>query len=201
MLKDKNIIYIKITFFVCFLLNSCTIPLTEEQLKIIDCVNVGDTLIFQANSGECDTMVISDKKIYLQELNPIFGNTWYRPQNAVVKFYSINRDNGQTFTNGEWVTSTYDLIHIYGGRTPSDSAKITIDIRYFNSFTYNNLGEEIFEPVEINGETYSGYFILTGNCPDYVPKDSCDIQKLYWHLDKGLLKYVNIKKQEWTRIK
>jgi len=193
----KNKILFVIT---CLLLNSCVIPLTDEQLRIIDCVNVGDTLIFRADNGKRDTMVITEKKIYLQELNPIFGNTWYRPQNAVVRFY--NTDRKALNLSNELVPSIQDLIHIRGGRMPSDSAKITINIRSFMCFmseTRNNLGEEIFKPIEINGEIYSGYFIRTSINPD--KNRDCSIEKLYWHFGKGPLMYVDVNNQKWERIR
>lgn len=194
MLKRRLYIFTICTLTFSWLI-SCKIPLTENQLKIIDFVNKGDTLIFQADNGNRDTMIISDKGTYLQELNPIFGNTWYRPENAFIKFYNTNRDKGQF----------YDLVHIYGGRTPSQPDRVTIDIRTYYCFlseTNDSLGTRQSEPIDINGKTYSDYYIRTSYCSDCpVEKDSCDIEKLYWSLEKGPLMYIDIKKQKWTRVK
>lgn len=163
--------------------------MTEDQLKIIEFANIGDTLIFETDNGNRETKIISDKGTYLQKLNPIFGNTWFRPENAFIRA----GDN-----------HFQDLVHIYGGMTPSDPDRIMIQMKglCFLSETNDSLGKRISIPLIINGVTYTDYFILKNFCQTCpVDKDSCDIEKLYWSLEQGPLMYIDIKKQKWMRVK
>lgn len=194
MTKSKNPVLLFCTLLSCFLI-SCINPLTKNQLNIINCLNIGDTLIFKAETGARDTMVISEKGTYIEKLNPIFGNTWYRPQNAFIKFYNTNRDTGQF----------YEMVHIRAGRTPSLPNEITLNMRTFYCFmsiTNDSMGKPETEPIEVNGKVYNNYFIHSSYCPDCpTENDSCDIEKLYWSIEKGPLMYIDIKKQKWIRIK
>jgi hypothetical protein len=174
---------------------SCKIPITHDQEEIITPFSVGDTLIFSSTKSLKDTIVICEKSKYFEELNPIFGNTFYRPENAYVKFY--NTKEGKEFV--------HDLVHIYGGSTPSDSARIVIEMRAYYCFlseTNTDLGKKVNMPLEINGKIYNDYYVRTPHCEDCpVEKDSCDIVQLYWNLSKGPLKYVDIRNDTWSRVK
>lgn len=189
----KRPLYTTICMLIFSCITSCVIPLTEEQLKIIDCVNKGDTLIFQAGNGNRDTLVISDKGNYLQKLNPIFGNTWYRPQNAFINYYTVGRDNNMVSS----------LIHIYNGRTPSAEDRILVSIKADYCFLTDTsaITETTRERlITIKNKTYKNYCILTPLCHD-CSDDSSAIDSLFWSLDIGPLMYTDRSGKTWERIR
>ena len=175
-------------------ISSCKIPLTDEQLDFLNVAQIGDSLIFCCDSVNCDTLIISDKEIYYENLNPIFGNTFHKPQNASLNFYHPeDKDNLKS-----------SLIQIWGKSTPKDSSKIVISLFYshwFISESYTNLGKSIDKEIWVNGNEYGNNFLRTHSSPELIHNDSTDLKSLIWNRKIGPIEYVDIHKRIWKRTK
>ena len=175
-------------------MNSCKISISDEQLDFLNIAQIGDTLIFCCDSINCDTLIISEKEIYYENLNPIFGNTFYKPQNASLNFYRP-KDKKNLKSS---------LIQIWGKSTPKDSSKIVISLFYshwFISESYTDLGKSIDKNIWVNGKEFGNNFIRTDISPELTHNDSTDLKSLTWNSKIGPVEYVDIHNRIWKRVK
>jgi len=175
-------------------LGSCKLPLTEEQLSYLEIADIGDSLIFCCDPYHCDTLIISEKEIYYENLNPFFGNTLYRPQVAALIF-----DRPQ---EKKRLRST--LIQIWGRPTPADSTRIVVSLFYdhwFLSTTRNDLGLPYNKTISFNGDQYDSNYLRLDDSPEVNHEDSSALRSLIWNRSVGPLEYLDIHDRTWKRIK
>jgi hypothetical protein len=174
---------------------------TSEELAFASSFHVGDTIYYESNLHDIDTLLILDT---LTEQTK--GCGWFiapRPSNIksiVIKHLPIDIWHGTTTTseNGKAETKINYQTILSVCKYPVDKKlEFVIDFKNFNSIRNSSLGEFHSDTILLNGKTFSNYFLVKHSYPERV-KNSTDIEYLYWTVQDGLVAYQNKSGELWT---
>jgi hypothetical protein len=160
-----------------FLSGCCSIKMkfSEDELKWLNVYNVGDTIVFQSQNGEYDTIYITDKKIYHSECNPIVSHGIYLPILGDIHYSDGSNGTRKLIGLVKNHERTSMFINLHSG------SNFFIDI---NKEVVKSLNEKdlfVFDTTRPGGKLSS---------PGAI----------YWHEKYGIVKYITHGGVEWKRI-
>lgn len=174
---------------------------TQEELALIGAYNIGDTIYFESNLDDIDTITVVE---FLEEKHE--GSRCFisrEPSNYIV--INVNHLPSRTtrYPDTEWATDengkdvTYQsLISI--SKSPFDSiGKIaSYSISYKGFTTLENALESSPSEFIINNKTLSDCYKVTHGYPERVINPN-DIEIVYWTAKYGLTAYTSKLGETW----
>lgn len=183
------IIVMRKIIFICICLGilSCqkNVHFNEIEKAFLGTYNIGDTLIFESEKGEKDTMAILDKDMGYAQWNPLVRNGKYKYLVGQT-YYGSNK---YLFQNEPY---PYTLLTIT--KNYPDTSYFSIHIRgasiskYFSTSDYDS-----FDKFKVDDSTY--YFQTK-----YITGDKISFEYVYWNFKHGVIQYMDRDSIVWKRI-
>ncbi|SFH29472.1 hypothetical protein [Pontibacter chinhatensis] len=181
-----SIISLRIIFSIVFLisLSSCSkkVRFNKFEHSLLEVYNEGDTLVFQSNKGELDTVYIVDKDIGHARWNPLVHSGIFRPLSGKVYSARERLPNGQL--------DTRQFISLYKDEPDSTSLYIFFD-DIFLSIKFKNNPSVLMSILQ--DSTYKFQEPVSNN-------DSNNQEVIYWHVKHGVVKYTTKEGTSWICI-
>lgn len=154
--------------------------LSTDELKWVKVYKAGDTLIFKSTSNTYDTSYIIKNEVTYPEYMPITVHDKYLPEEAVIRY---KNDRLKYDSAGD------DLIYITKS-SPRNNTRLFIKYLYAGVVFPDMNGAEKYR----RGNVYE--------FDTYHPKaDSAEPKKLFWHEDRGIIRYITHADVVWERVR
>lgn len=197
-------VILKFSFIALILLTGCItryspeeMEFTADELSVFAEYNQGDTIFYQSNLGDIDTITILN---YDGEISDIKSSTFTSPMAMntkwlKIKHLPIDRWHGlHGLDNPEIVYQ--NLISI--NKNPEDkSMDYAVSFKNFYSISDDTIGTLKSDTLRLNDLVLENYFIINHSYPERIKKEK-DIAFLYWTNEKGLVGYTSKDGEIWT---
>jgi len=190
-----------------FLISSCCyydkndFDFNSDELRHFSNYKIGDTIYFQSNLGDMDTITVVDFKT---EQNKNYGGFMApKPSNGEwvqIKHLPIDNWHGtsQDMTKDGKIEIVYQAL-FWLSKYPADKkTEYSITFKDFYSSSYSNIGEFHKDTLLLNDLKINNYYIVQHNYPERI-KESENIETVYWTDQYGLTGYKNKNGETWTR--
>jgi len=199
----KRVLIILLTAF--FLSSCCSIDkkdieFNDNELKHFSNYKNGDTIYFESNLGDIDTIEIIGFKN--EKFDKCGGFMQRRPSNTrwiTIKHLPMDKWHGtsQDMTKGGIIEIDYQGLFWITKDPIEKTTKYSIDFQNFHSTEDTVIGQLYLDTLKLNNIVLTNYYIVKHGYPDRVTK-SDDIEVLYWTDRYGLVAYKNKSGQIWT---
>ncbi|MBW7869159.1 MAG: hypothetical protein H3C31_12655 [Brumimicrobium sp.] len=174
---------------------------TQNELALMGAYNIGDTIYFESNFGDIDTITVVEFSEERHKGSKCFISR--KPSNYMAINISHLPSRITKYPSTKWTTDkngkdvTYQsLISI--SKSPLDSIKKTEYVISFKGFTtLENIFENSPNEFIINGKTLSNCYKVTHGYPERVTNPD-DIETVYWTPKYGLTAYTNKVGETWV---
>jgi len=178
----------------------------EYELSFFDAYKVGDTIYFENQFGDIDTIEIIEITPTNTDPKSACGKGLFmnpRPANSksiTIKHLPIDRWHGTTeehFSDGSVKKSI-------NYQTLFSTAKFPLEKEVGSGITFKDfhsslsLNSMLKDTLALNDKKWTNYFIAEHSYPERVT-DSLNISKAYWTVDEGLIGYETKGGQIWTK--
>ena len=175
----------------------------KQELRHFSNYEKGDTIFFESNTGDIDTLEIMGFKN--EKFDKCGGFMAPRPSNT--RWLTIKHLPKDTWHGTSQDMSKDGIIEIdYQGllwitKYPIDkTTEYSLDFKDFYSRNDSVIGQFYSEPLEINNLTLTNYYEVRHGYPERIT-DSTDIEVVYWTDQDGLVAYRNKGGEIWTMKK
>lgn len=175
----------------------------KQELKHFADYEKEDTIFFESNSGDIDTIKIMGYEN--EKFDKCGGLISRQPSNtrwATIKHLPKDKWHGtsQDMTKGAEIEIDYQGLLWISKYPIGKTIQYNIDFKDFHSITDSVIGQFHTEPLELNNLTLTNYYKVQHGYPERIT-DSTDIEVVYWTDQDGLVAY-RIKGGEiWTMKK
>ena len=171
---------------------------TQEELNFMGTYKVGDTIYFESNLGDIDTITVKE---FLEESHEgsrcFIQNKPYITKAITIKHIPTDKWIGTSQSDGEEIKTIYQSI-ISISKSPLDSIQKTGYAISFKGFTtLDNALDSYPGEFNINGKIISNCFKVTHGYPERITKPD-DIEIVYWTAKYGLTAYSNKAGETWV---
>lgn len=171
---------------------------TRNDLALMGLYNIGDTIYFESNLGDIDTITVVGISEDRHEGSKCFISTEpYNFRSITIKHLPNDKWAGTSQSEDQERKITYQsLISI--SKSPLDSiGKIAgYSISYKNFTTLGNALESSPSEFIINGKTLLNCYKVTQGYPERVTNPN-DIEIVYWTAKYGLTAYMSKSGETW----
>ena len=191
---------VAIFLFLAFIMTSCferKFNFNERDLDLLCIYQEGDTIYFESNLGDIDTIAIMGFGTYRNKSGTIFYSP--APVNlkwVKAKYLSDHQWNMKPDYSDISDTAYQDLLMLT--HFPLDSTTYyTINYKNFYSDIDTTHGEFHTDAISLNKLKIRNYYLLTNQNPIYITESS-QIEYVYWTDKYGLTAYQSINGEIWT---
>ena len=149
----------------------------SDEASFLNTYDIGDTLIFRSNQNEFDTTVIIDKAIFYPEFIPIEVHGKYLPHTAEIKYRRLPKQDTLRF-----ISMTKNK--------PEETSLFLAYTGGMGFFLINSENDLGLDPI-LEGETYVF---------EMEEEKEGRAQTIYWHKERGIVKYIMVDGTVWNRI-
>jgi hypothetical protein len=200
----KRILNILIT--VSLLTSCCSIDKTDiefndHELKHFSYYKPGDTVFFESNLGDIDTIEIIGFKN--EKYDKCGGIMQRRPSNTrwlTIKHLPFDKWHGtsQDMSKDGNIEIDYQGLLWITKDPINKTTEYNIDFKDFHSTTDTIIGEFHSDTLKLNNIILTNFYKIKHGYPERVI-DLNDIEVLYWSDNDGLLAYKDKGGQTWTK--
>lgn len=186
-------------FSLSFFIQSCNYDFPFNELEVINLYNVGDTIVFQNQDKELDSILIVTKKFgHANDIYDIVDRKKSDPT-CYIEYKNIPKGKKELFSfgpKGATYTETHEFLNITK-YNPEYLLNIDIGINGFKQvFEYDI--SKIRETAE-----YGKHLIFTSHCKNRkcMGVDSASVVEVIWRINKGIVAFETKDKTKWKLIK
>lgn len=184
----STIVFI-ILFTGCFSYDQKDFDFNESELKHLSSYKTGDTIYFENQVGDLDTIVV---KGFEKNQKKEFGTFMALPASNYIgiSIQHIPTDKWQgTIQNGnEPIRITYQNIFTMSKFPQTKQIHYSISFKNFCSNGYDSIGEFSNDTLRINQKKITNYYVPKNEYPERVVYPY-DIEIVYWTDNDGLTAY------------
>lgn len=181
------------SFFLTILITGCSyydkkdFEFSQAEAGLFSDYQVGDTIYFESNRGDTDTITIVGFGTERQDKSGFLAPSIHNSKWVEIKLLPVDRFSGM---------DDYQILFFISKYPKTKGVYYSVGFRDFTSAS----GFEIFhtDTIKLNDLKVSGYYELKHMYPERIfePKD---IKTVYWTADYGLTAYVSRDGETWTR--
>jgi hypothetical protein len=171
---------------------------TSEELGFSSSLYVGDTMYFESNLHDHDTIVIIDTLSEQVRGCGLFIQP--KPTNSLsflIKHLPVDNWLGTSTANSKTKIDYQSLFTITKSPKPKQ-LEFIFNFKGFYALQDSIIGELHTDTVEINGRKFCNYYLIKHSYPERIKNDS-DVTEIYWTKKEGLIAYRNQGGEIWTR--
>jgi len=173
-----------------FISGCCFYDLDKELAHFSD-YKIGDTIYFQSNLGDIDTISILDFGTERNEICGGFGR-------IVIKHLPVDTwtSTSQDFTTDGKIDTVYQLLFSFSNY-PTDKYYV-INFKDFNSNIDSVIGEFHADTIKLNDMNISNYYSVKHGYPERITEPK-NVATIYWTDKFGLTAYKTKDGETWTK--
>lgn len=171
---------------------------TSEELAFASSLYVGDTIYYESNLHDIDTILIIDTLSEQVEGCGMFIQP--RPSNNLsflIKHLPVDNWYGTSTTNSETKIDYQSLLTITKSPKPKQ-IEFSFSFKGFYSSLDSIIGELQTDTVEFNNRKFWDYYLIKHSYPERI-KNANDVTEIYWTKKEGLVAYRNKGGEVWAR--
>ena len=196
-------IFIIMTVFIsgCCSYDKKDFDFNDEELRHFSNYKVGDTIYFQSNLGDMDTMTIVG---FGTERNENCGGFMARPpvngRWVQIKHLPIDRWFGtsQDMTTGGKIDTVYQELFWISKHPTEKEVDFSISFKDFHSNFDTIIGAFHMDTIKLNDLKVSNYYIVKPGYPERITEPK-NIETIYWTDKFGLTAYKSKDGEIWTK--
>ena len=199
----KRHIFIILTLLItgCCSYDKKDFEFNENELTYFSDYRIGDTIYFQSNLGNVDTITIVG---FLTERNENCG--WFmapRPINSKgvqIKHLPIDKWHGisQNMITGGKIEIEYQVLFWISKHPTEKEVKYSISFKDFHLNYDTIVGEFHSDTIKINNLKFANYYVVKHGYPDRITEPK-NVEIVYWTDKLGLTAYRNKDGETWTK--
>lgn len=178
--------------------NKKDLEFTQKELNHLGPYKIGDTIYFESNLGDIDTITVLGISEEREEGSRCFiSKPPYHNKGITIKHLPVDKWAGTNQVKGGERQITYQsLISI--SKSPIDSARKTASysINFKNFSTLENALSNPSKKITINGKTIADCYKITDGYPERVNQPN-DVELIYWTDKYGLTAYTSKSGETW----
>ena len=199
----KQHILIILTIFVsgCCSYDKQDLEFNDKELAHFTDYKIGDTIYFQSNLGDLDTITIVG---FGTERNENCGGFMApRPVNGKwvqIKHLPVDRWFGtsQDMTTGGKIDTVYQELFWISKHPTEKEVDYAISFKDFDSNFATIIGEFHSDTIKLNDLNVSNYYIVKHGYPERITEPK-NIETIYWTDEFGLTAYRTKDGETWTK--
>lgn len=203
MKNNSKTIFIVLTlltvlFSACCSYDQKDFDFTSEELEIASSLHIGDTIYYESNLHDMDTILIIDTLSGQIKGCGMFIQP--RPTNYLsfrIKHLPIDSWHGTSKTNSKTKIDYQSLFTITKSPKPKQ-LEFSFSFKGFYSSNDSIIGELQTDTVEFNSRKFWNYYLIKHSYPERI-KNASDVTEIYWTRKEGLFAYKSKGGEVWTR--
>jgi len=198
--KTTYIVFTLLTvlFSACCSYEQKDFDFTSEELAISSSLHVGDTIYYESNLHDMDTILIIDT--LSEQVNGCGMFIQPRPTNnlsILIKHLPIDNWHGTSTTNSKTKIDYQRLFTITKSPKPKQ-LEYSFCFKGFYSSHESIIGELHTDTIEFNNRKIWNYYLIKHSYPERI-KIETDVSEIYWSKKEGLIAYKNKGGEVWIR--
>jgi hypothetical protein len=171
---------------------------TSEELAVASSLHLGDTIYYESNLHNIDTILIIDT--LSEQIKGCGMFIQPRPTNNLsflIKHLPVDNWYGTSTTNSETKIDYQSLLTITKSPKPKQ-IEFSFSFKGFYSSLDSIIGELQTDTVEFNNRKFWDYYLIKHSYPERI-KNASDVTEIYWTKKEGLVAYRNKGGEVWAR--